>query len=98
GTVVPADTENVRGTLHLGGPDLSKLYPIVPAPVPWTPPDKLSGELTHAKHVWNFRGMKGTVGQSDLKGDVTIDLSQPRSMTTAKLTSARFDVKDLGGF
>src|SRR5262249_52257459 len=36
GTVVPSDTENIRGTLRLQGPDLSKLYPIVPAPVPWT--------------------------------------------------------------
>ena len=34
GTIVPADTENLRGTLRLQGPDLSKLYPIVPAPLP----------------------------------------------------------------
>jgi uncharacterized protein involved in outer membrane biogenesis len=97
GTVVPSDTENIRGALRLEGPDLSKLYPIVPAPVPWTPPYKLSGELTHTKQVWNFRGMTGTVGQSDLKGDVRIDVSRPRSMTTANLTSARFDSRDLGG-
>jgi hypothetical protein len=37
GTIVPSDTENVRGALRLQGPDLSKLYPIVPAPLPWTP-------------------------------------------------------------
>jgi len=98
GTIVPSDTENVRGTLRLQGPDLSKLYPIVPAPLPWTPPYNLAGELTHTKHLWDFRRMKGTVGESDLKGDVRIDLSGPRSMMTADLTSARFDSKDLGGF
>jgi uncharacterized protein involved in outer membrane biogenesis len=98
GTVVPSDTENIRGALRLQGPDLSKLYPVVPAPLPWTPPYKLSGELTHTKQAWDFRGMTGTVGQSDLKGDVRIDVSRPRSMTTANLTSARFDSKDLGGF
>ncbi len=98
GTVVPADTENIRGALRLQGPDLSKLYPIVPAPLPWTPPYKLAGELTHTQHLWDFRGMTGTVGQSDLKGNVRIDVSRPRSMMTADLTSARFDSKDLGGF
>lgn len=98
GTIVPSDTENVRGTLRLQGPDLSKLYPIVPAPLPWTPPYNLAGELTHTKYIWDFRQMKGTVGESDLRGDVRIDVSKPRTMMTAELTSARFDSKDLGGF
>ena len=98
GTVVPSDTENVRGVLHLQGPDLSKLYPIVPAALPWTPPYNLRGELTHTKRAWVFRGMRGTVGESDLRGDVKIDLSKPRSMMTAELSSTRFDSKDLGGF
>ena len=98
GTIVPAHTENIRGALQLRGPDLSKLYPVVPAPLPWTPPYNLSGELTHTKYVWDFRRMTGKVGESDLKGDVRIDLSKPRSMMTADLTSARFDSKDLGGF
>jgi uncharacterized protein involved in outer membrane biogenesis len=98
GTIVPADTENLRGTLRLQGPDLSTLYPIVPAPLPWTPPYNLAGHLTHTRYIWDFRQMKGTVGESDLKGDVRIDVSKPRSMMTADLTSARFDSKDLGGF
>ena len=34
GTVVPADIQSVKGALHLQGPDLSKLYPIVPSPLP----------------------------------------------------------------
>jgi len=98
GTVVPSDTENVRGTLRLQGPDLSKLYPLVPAPLPWTPAYTLSGELAHTKDVWDFRKFGGKVGDSDLKGDVRIDVSKPRTMMTAELTSARFDYKDLGGF
>jgi len=98
GTVVPSDTENVRGTLRLQGPDLSKLYPLVPAPLPWTPAYSLAGELTHTKNIWDFRKFGGKVGDSDLKGDVRIDVSKPRTMMTAELTSARFDYKDLGGF
>jgi uncharacterized protein involved in outer membrane biogenesis len=98
GAVVPAEPENVRGTLHLRGPDLSRLYPIVPSPLPWTPAYDLQGELAHTKDRWIFRGIKGSVGQSDLAGDLEIDVSTPRAKTIADLTSARFDYRDLGGF
>lgn len=98
GTVVPGDPENVRGTLHLRGPDLSLLYPIVPSPLPWTPPYSLKGELGHAKGLWTFRRFKGVVGDSDLSGNVEIDVSTPRAKTNADLASAQFNYKDLGGF
>ncbi len=98
GTIVPSNTENVSGTLRSQGPDLSKRYPVVPAALPWTPPYNLTGELTHTRYVWDFRRIAGNAGESDLKGDVRIDVSKPRTMVTADLTSARFDSKDLGGF
>jgi uncharacterized protein involved in outer membrane biogenesis len=98
GTVVPGEPENLRGTLHLTGPDLSQLYPIVPSPLPWTPPYNLKGELAHGGKVWTFRNFNGIVGDSDLSGEFRVDLSKPRAMTTADLKSARFDYKDLGGF
>jgi uncharacterized protein involved in outer membrane biogenesis len=82
----------------LRGPDLSLLYPIVPAPIPWTPPYSLKGELAHTKGIWMFRRFKGVVGDSDLSGDVQIDVSTPRAKTTADLVSVRFNYKDLGGF
>ena len=98
GTIVPGDPENVRGTLRLQGPDLSELYPIVPAPMPWTPPYQLAGELAHGKGLWMFRRFKGVVGKSDLSGDFKVDVSSRRAKTTADLKSAKFDYYDLGGF
>jgi uncharacterized protein involved in outer membrane biogenesis len=98
GTIVPGDPENVRGTLQLRGPDLSLLHPIVPAPIPWTPPYSLKGELAHSKGLWTFQRFKGVVGDSDLSGDVQVDVSTARAKTTADLVSARFNYKDLGGF
>ena len=98
GTIIPGDPENVRGTLQLRGPDLSLLHPIVPAPIPWTPPYSLKGELAHTKGLWMFRRFKGVVGDSDLSGDFQVDVSTPRAKTTADLVSARFNYKDLGGF
>ncbi len=98
GTIIPGNPENARGTLQLRGPDLSLLHPIVPSPIPWTPPYNLKGELAHTKGLWTFRRFKGVVGDSDLSGDVEVDVSAPRAKTTADLVSARFNYKDLGGF
>jgi uncharacterized protein involved in outer membrane biogenesis len=98
GTIVPSAPENQRGALHLRGPDLSQLYPIVPSPLPWTPPYTLAGDLTHENGQWKFRRIKGTVGESDLAGQFTLDRSGERPTTIADLTSRKFDYKDLGGF
>lgn len=98
GTIVAAAPRNLRGALHLQGPDLSQLYPIIPSPLPWTPPYSLAGELTHENQQWDFQRIKGTVGNSDLAGDFRIDLSRPRALTTVDLSSRKFDYKDLGGF
>ena len=98
GTVVPARLEDIKGALHLKGPDLSQLYPIVPSPLPWTPPYDLAGDLSHENARWLFRGIGGKVGDSDLAGDFTIDLSSKRALTIADLSSRKFNYKDLGGF
>ena len=98
GTVVPAKLQNVKGALHIKGPDLSRLYPFVPSPLPWTPPYDLAGDLSHENAQWMFRGIKGTVGDSDLAGDFTIDQSSRRALTIADLSSRKFNYKDLGGF
>ena len=98
GTIVPSALEDLRGALHLHGPDLSELYPLVPSPLPWTPPYNLAGDLTHENDRWNFQRIKGTVGESDLSGEFALDMSRPRVATIADLTSRRFDYKDLGGF
>jgi uncharacterized protein involved in outer membrane biogenesis len=98
GTVVPSDTGNVQGTLAIAGPDMAKLYPVVPTPIPWTPAYRLVGTLSHSDDVWRYQDFKGVVGASDLAGTLTVDSRGKRPATTAQLTSKRFDYNDLGGF
>jgi uncharacterized protein involved in outer membrane biogenesis len=98
GSVVPSSPGNLQGALVIGGQDLSKLYPIVPSPLPWTPPYALNGRLAHDAGRWHFTEITGTVGSSDLAGEFTVDLSQPPAATRADLTSRKLDYKDLGGF
>ena len=98
GTVVPRQIDNVNGQLSLQGSDLSQLYPIIPVPVPWTPPYRLSGRLKHVSAVWYFHGFSGKVGDSDLAGELSVDRSKAKPLIDADLVSARLDYKDLGGF
>lgn len=98
GTVVPSDVENLRGALHLTGPDLARLYPLVPTPLPWTPPYDLRGQLAHTSGRWEYRGLVGRIGDSNLKGDLVVDKSSGRAATRAEFTSTRLDTRDLGGF
>ncbi|HET7135163.1 MAG TPA: AsmA family protein, partial [Casimicrobiaceae bacterium] len=98
GTVVPAAPQDLQGALQMRGEDLSKLYPIVRSPLPWTPPYALGGRLQHEKGAWRFTQIAGTVGSSDLAGDFTVNTSGPRAATQANLTSRKLDYKDLGGF
>jgi uncharacterized protein involved in outer membrane biogenesis len=98
GTVVPSALQNLQGALQIRGKDLSKLYPIVPSPLPWTPPYALAGQLQHQAGVWKFTQISGTVGSSDLAGDFSVDVSASRAATRANLTSRKLDYKDLGGF
>jgi uncharacterized protein involved in outer membrane biogenesis len=98
GTVVPSSPQNLRGALHVRGPDLSKLYPIVPTPLPWTPAYNLTGDLTHENGKWTFRQINGTVGESDLAGNFSVDVSKPRPSTIANLSSRSLNYNDLGGF
>jgi AsmA family protein len=98
GTVVPAQPQNARGALHVRGPDLARLYPIVPSPLPWTPPYDLQGDLVHEPGKWHFQNISGTIGKTDLAGRYSIDKSSGRPVTLADLESRRLDYRDLAGF
>jgi AsmA family protein len=97
GTIVPARIDNVDGSLTLQGRDLSELYPIIPVPLPWTPPYRLSGRLQHGTHVWTFDRFAGKVGKSDVAGNFALDQSAQPPRIDADVVSRSLDYKDLGG-
>ncbi|HTA66011.1 MAG TPA: AsmA family protein, partial [Xanthomonadaceae bacterium] len=82
----------------LAGPDLALLYRLLGIAMPETPPYRLHGTLGHIGHVWSFDRFTGTVGKSDLAGDVRIDNTGQRKRLTAELASRNLDVHDLAGF
>jgi len=82
----------------LEGPDLAKLGDLLQLPLPATPPYNLAGKVTHQpehKRV-NLVALRGTVGDSDLAGDVSFELAGERPTLVADLTSKKLDFDDLG--
>jgi uncharacterized protein involved in outer membrane biogenesis len=82
----------------LAGPNLALLYPLLGIATPDTPPYHLLGRLTHEGRVWKYDDFSGVVGDSDLRGDASVDTSGPRPFLRADLVSKRLDFDDLAGF
>jgi len=97
GSFVLVGFNDIDGQLALEGADLSELFPIIPVPLPWTPPYRLAGRLQHHNNEWSFRQFNGKVGDSDLAGDFAIHIKPPRPAIVAELHSRRLNYKDLGG-
>jgi len=94
----PLNLKKEKVSFVLEGSDLAQLYPITGVPFPPTPAYKLSGYLTHANDVWTFERIEGTVGKSDLSGDLSVDNSKSPQLITGDLESHSLDLKDLSGF
>lgn len=82
----------------LAGSDLALLFPIIGVPLPPTPAYKFTGFLDHTGDVWAFRRFKGTLGDSDLAGDFSVDRGKRPQKLVATLVSKALVLKDLAGF
>ncbi len=94
----PLHLKKEKVNFVLEGPDLAQLYPITGVPFPPTPAYKLAGYLTHTGNIWTFEHIEGTVGKSDLAGDLSLDRSKIPQLITADLESSSLELKDLSGF
>jgi uncharacterized protein involved in outer membrane biogenesis len=85
--------------LKFSGPDMSLLYPLTGVPIPQTPPFSITGNLDYAGGRVRFSDFAGTVGSSDLNGNIA---EAPgiggKPDVVLDLWSRRVDLTDLGGF
>lgn len=99
GTVTePVALKGLDLDMTLQGPDPAKLFPILGIPTPSMPPYKVKGHLDRQGDTWLFRDFAGTLGNSDLKGNISVDTGKERKFLRADLTSDRLDFDDLAGF
>lgn len=92
----PIALEGTDLKLHLSGPDLADVFPVLGVPAPPTPPYELSGQLRREGELWRFENFAGKVGDSDLAGSLSIDYAPERPFLAAKLRSKLLDFDDLG--
>ena len=99
GTLInPFQFQTFKLRFRLSGQDLEDLYPLVGIALPSTPPYRLDGQLSRDHQVWGYEKFNGTVGDSDLGGDVKVEVGGERPRLTANLVSKRLDFDDLAGF
>jgi AsmA family protein len=99
GTVAqPLNYTGLDVDVALQGPDLGKLGELLDLPLPGTPPYKLAGKVTHQEQEkrWNFVALRGTVGDSDIQGDVSLEMGGERPTVIGDLRSKTLDLDDLG--
>ena len=95
----PLKFAGARLKLKLSGPDMSALFPLTGIPIPPTPPFSIAGNLAYARPKIRFTNFVGTVGSSDLNGDIVEDPGLAgKPDATMDLFSRRVDLADLGGF
>ncbi len=91
----PLQTENIALDFEMRGPDLAQLYEFVGLVLPKTPPYALKGLLSRNGNRISYQDFAGTVGDSDLSGDATVDIGGDRPKLIAKLSSKLIDFDDL---
>jgi AsmA family protein len=87
---------NADVDMHLKGPDLADVFPILGIPAPSTPPYDLAGQLKRTEKEWRLENMKGKIGNSDITGVVAVEPREKRNYLEAKLVSNNLDFDDLG--
>jgi len=92
----PFDLGAIEATLTLAGPNLNQLYDLTGLALPGTPPYRVTGHLIRDEAVYTFQNIDGTVGSSDLQGNLKVDASGRIPFLSGALSSRVLDFADLG--
>ncbi|PWB32973.1 AsmA family protein [Pseudomonas sp. SDI] len=87
--------------LKLVGASLGHLYPLTGVTLPDSPAYATDGHLIAKLHepggaTFRYEGFNGTIGDSDIHGDLAFVASQPRPKLSGNLVSNQLLFKDLG--
>lgn len=95
---LPGATELEGSELRVAvrGPNMADLFDFLGVAVPDSRTYRMTSALTKAGEEWRFTGLKGTVGESDLSGSLTVAPIKPRLLLTADLRSDTLDIVDAG--
>ncbi|WP_288455894.1 AsmA family protein, partial [uncultured Sphingomonas sp.] len=92
-----ADVENVPMRTHARGKDLSTLLEVIGVVIPRTRTYDLRAQLVKDGDVYRFTKMKGTFGDSDLAGTLTVTHGE-RLHLNSTLATDKLDIIDAAPF
>lgn len=92
----PFDLGRFSANLMVSGSDLNNLYYLTGLSLPNTPPYRITGALSRDNLVYEFNKFNGTVGDSDVSGDLSVLTGGERPLLKAAIVSKRLDFDDLG--
>lgn len=91
----PFDLGEFEATLDFSGADLADLYYLTELALPNTAPYRLKSKVTRNGKRFRFDDLSGTVGDSDMRGALAVDIRDGRPKVTGELISKRLDLDDL---
>jgi len=91
----PFDLGGFQAAASFVGPDLADLYYLTGLALPNTPPYKLSGDVVRDGDIWRIHNIAGKVGDSDLRGDLTVDATADRPYLKGDIASHKLNFDDL---
>lgn len=92
----PFQLDQLIATVDFSGKSLSELYDLTGLALPRTPPYHIKTRLTRSGDVYLLNTLTGTLGGSDLEGDLAVDVTGQKPDLTGILKSRVMDFSDLG--
>ncbi|MBL26169.1 MAG: hypothetical protein CMM50_01270 [Rhodospirillaceae bacterium] len=92
----PVLFDGIDMTVAIAGSNAERLYDYFNILAPATPPYRLQGHLIGNDGVWRFESFDGTIGNSDLAGDIVFDNSGERLHISGDMHSKEVDFIDIG--
>jgi AsmA family protein len=91
----PFDLGRLEADFEMAGSDLADVYYLSGIAFPNTSPFRMSGRLSRTGMLISFRHLAGTIGDSDMRGDVAVELrGERRPLVMAKVSSQALDLDD----
>ncbi len=84
----------IDAQVHLAGASLAHLQPFLRGSLPATPPYEFRSRIRQTREDISFAQVRGTIGRSDLAGEISLVRGQQRPMLRASLQSASARLAD----
>ena len=92
----PFDMGSVVADIDASGDDLADLYYLSGLALPNTSPYTVSTHVTREGSLLKLTNFRGTLGNSDIHGTLSLETARQRPVLTADLATRSLDIKDLG--